>query len=78
MAKATDMLTPRQYAVMHGVAYTTVMNWLNQGLISGANKEELPFGGFYWKIPKSAPKPVLKSGPKPKASKKARRGKSNR
>jgi hypothetical protein len=78
MAKATEMLTPRQYAVLHGVAYTTVMNWLKQGLISGANKEDLPFGGFYWKIPKTAPKPILKAGPKPKANQKVTRRKSGK
>ena len=63
--RKVTMLTPRQYAAEHGVAYTTVMNWLRNGLITGADKEKLPFGnGYYWQIPKGAPKPVLKAGPK--------------
>lgn len=66
MKKSTKMLTPRQYAAEHGVAYTTVMNWLKQDLIPGADKEALPFGGYVYRIPKIAPKPNLKAGPKPK------------
>ncbi len=66
MVRKKEMLTPRQYADRVGVAYTTVMNWLRQGLIAGAVKEEMPFGGYVYQVPADASKPDLKSGPKPK------------
>lgn len=72
MGKAKRMLTPRQYAAEIGVAYTTVMNWLSKGLLPGAVKEQLPYGGgYYYQVPADTPKPELKSGPKPRASKKS-------
>ena len=49
---------------MHNVHYTTVMNWLRRDLVPGAIKEELPFGGYFYKIPAGAPIPELKPGPK--------------
>jgi hypothetical protein len=70
MGKAKRMLTPRQYASEAGVAYTTVMNWLQKGLIAGAVKESLPFGGYYWQVPYNAPPPKLQPGRPPKVSKK--------
>jgi hypothetical protein len=38
--------------------------------VPGAAKEELPFGGYFYKIPANAPIPELKPGPKPKRAKK--------
>jgi hypothetical protein len=71
MGKVKRMLTPRQYAQEVGAAYTTVMNWLSKGLLKGAVKQPLPYGGgYYYQVPADAPKPNLKSGPKPKATKK--------
>jgi hypothetical protein len=70
MAKKVKMITPRQYAQLHSVAYTTVMNWLKQGLISGALKRETPTG-HYWEIPAAAAAPELQPGrPANKTSKK--------
>jgi hypothetical protein len=74
MGKKKQMLTPRQYAIKIGVAYTTVMNWLSKGLLTGAAKEPLPFGGYYWQVPANAPKPNLKAGPKPKTKKAGKKG----
>jgi len=71
MGKAKRMLTPRQYAQEAGVAYTTVMSWLQKNLIAGAVKHPLPYGsGYYYQVPADAPKPELQPGPKPKADKK--------
>lgn len=63
----TLILTPRQYAAMHRVAYTTVMKWLQNDLIPGAYKLPLqfPFQGYIYQIPEDAPPPELKPGPKP-------------
>lgn len=64
------MLTPRKYAELKGVAYTTVMNWLQQGLIPQAVKHPT-LTGHYWEIPDSAPEPNLQPGrPSTKAAKK--------
>lgn len=65
-AKKPKMLSPRQYASKHDVAYTTVLFWLKNEAIQGAEKMALPFGeGRYaYQIPEDAPKPALKPGPK--------------
>jgi hypothetical protein len=76
MTKArAQTVTARQYAEMHGVAYTTVMKWLQNDLIPGAVKVSLPapFVGHTYQIPKDAPAPDLKPGPKPKAKPKAKK-----
>jgi hypothetical protein len=65
------MLTARQFAAAREVAYTTVINWLNKELLIGAEKEELAYGGFMWRIPENAEVPELKPGPKPKPTKKS-------
>src|SRR5262245_4981092 len=52
-----EMLTPRQFATKHGVAYTTVMEWLYAELLKGAVKQSSPFGeGYYYKIPANCPR----------------------
>src|SRR5262245_41615899 len=60
----SKMITAKEYAEMHNVHYTTVMNWLRRDLVPGAIKEELPFGGYFYKIPAGAPIPELKPRPK--------------
>jgi hypothetical protein len=62
------MLTARQFANMHGVPHSTVIFWLNKGVIPGAEKMEIAIGkkGFLWRIPDDAPLPKLPKGPKPK------------
>jgi hypothetical protein len=64
----SKMITPRAYAEKHEVAYTTVMFWLKNEKIAGAEKTPLPFGEgrFVYQIPEDAPKPELKPGPAPK------------
>jgi hypothetical protein len=58
-----EMLTPRQFAARHGVAYTTVMKWLHAELLKGAVQETSPFGeGYYYKIPANCPRPIRKPG----------------
>ncbi|HKQ77947.1 MAG TPA: hypothetical protein VJ810_29895 [Blastocatellia bacterium] len=60
------MLTPKEYAKQIQAAYSTVMSRLQRDLIPGAEKQELPSGGWYYTVPADAPKPQLKPGPKPK------------
>src|SRR5262245_32553994 len=60
----SKMITAKEYAEMHNVHYTTVMNWLRRDLVPGAIKEEPPFGRYFYKIPSDAPIPELKPGPK--------------
>lgn len=62
------MLTPRQFAEAKKVAYTTVMFWLNSGLITDAVKYET-LHGHYWEIPSTAVKTFER--PKPGRPKKA-------
>jgi hypothetical protein len=71
MVKTTKMLTPRKFAALQGVAYTTVMNWLQRGMITGAVKHPLPSGSHYWEVPETATAPELQPGrPSKKGSKK--------
>lgn len=72
MGKATKMLTPRQYAEANGVAYTTVMNWLQRGKIPEAVKRDTPTG-HYWEVPESAPVPQLQPG-RPSTKKASKKG----
>jgi hypothetical protein len=62
MKKDAEMTTPKIYAERHGVHYTTVMSWLRRDLVPGVVKEELPYGGWYYRIPVDAPLPELKPG----------------
>jgi hypothetical protein len=66
MKKDIEMTTPRKYAERHKVHYTTVMSWLRRDLVPGVVKEELPYGGWYYRIPVDAPLPELKPGRPPK------------
>jgi tetratricopeptide (TPR) repeat protein len=61
-----EMLTPREWAKAHDTSYHTVISWLRRNWIPGVQKTQLPSGGWYYLIPKDAPKPNLKRGPKPK------------
>jgi predicted site-specific integrase-resolvase len=71
MSRKGKLVTPRQYAEMNGVAYTTVMYWLNTGRVEGAVKHTTPFG-HYWELPEGAPRPKKLSGrPKKTATKKS-------
>ncbi len=60
------MLSPRQYAQAIERPYTTVMTWLQGGLLPRAKKRSTPTGHF-WEIPEGTPPPDLKPGPKPKS-----------
>lgn len=62
------MLTPRQYAKLRKVAYTTVMSWLRQDLIPGAVTQTVANKNYY-EIPSDAPRPAIKAG---RPSKKAK------
>lgn len=60
------MLTAKKYAEAVGKPYSTVMSWLQNDLIPGAMKEDLPIGGWYYLIPADAPQPETRRGPKKK------------
>lgn len=66
------MLTARQFAKRAGVAYPTVMKWLKENLIPGAELVTDGRFGPYWDIPATSLSKVAKRkpGPKPKAAKK--------
>jgi len=61
MSRKGKLVTPRQYAEMHGVGYTTVMYWLNTDRVEGAVKHTTPFG-HYWELPDDTPRPKKLSG----------------
>jgi hypothetical protein len=61
------MLSPKQYAEKVQKPYTTVMTWLQGGVIPEAVKHTTPTG-HYWEIPEGTKPPELKPGPKPKAN----------
>ena len=71
MSRKGKLVTPGQYAEMNGVAYTTVMYWLNTGRVEGAVKHPTPFV-HYWELPDNTPRPKKLSGrPKKAAARKA-------
>jgi hypothetical protein len=76
MKKGTQqMLTTAQFAEHYQVAYTTVMTWLQRGIVPGAQRVPTPRGDV-WEIPASATKeftPPAKGRPK-KAAKKSKKG----
>lgn len=58
-------MTAKQFAGQMGINYRTALNWLDDGLVPGAERRTSPIGE-YWEIPAEAlnmerPKP----GPKP-------------
>lgn len=59
------MITPKEFATLHDVAYTTVVGWLRLNLIEGAQKVELPhMKSHVYMVPKDAKPPELRPGPK--------------
>ena len=71
MSRKGKLVTPRQYAEMRGVAYTTVMHWLQGGKVEGSVKHETPHG-HYWELPDDTPRPKKLSGrPKKEGAKKS-------
>jgi|RhiMethySRZTD1v2_1073278.scaffolds.fasta_scaffold966863_3 predicted site-specific integrase-resolvase len=74
MSRKVKLVTPKEYAEINGVAYTTVLYWLNNGRVEGAVKYETPRGP-YWELPVDAPRPKKLSGrPKKSATKKSKKG----
>jgi hypothetical protein len=68
----TEMLTTAQFAEHYQVAYTTVMTWLQRGIVPGAQRVPTPRGDV-WEIPATATQeftPPPKGRPK-KAKRKA-------
>src|SRR4051794_13292708 len=66
--KQPRIMTAKQFAEQMAINYRTALNWLEAGLVPGAERRSSPIGE-YWEIPEAAltmdrPKP----GPKPKAS----------
>jgi hypothetical protein len=53
MKKRIRMLTAVQFAKEASISYTTVMSWLKQGLVPGAEKKA-DHRGEYWDIPDTA------------------------
>lgn len=60
-ANKAKTLTPGQYADKIGVAYTTVMNWLQQGIIPGTVKHSTPTV-HYRELPETTLAPKLQPG----------------
>jgi len=72
MSKKVRTMTARQFAKEMGVNYRTALNWLDDGLVPGAERKTSPIGE-YWEIPEGALKMARpKPGPK-KTSKKGRK-----
>lgn len=71
MAKGkVEMMTTRQFAERMEINYRTALNWLEAGLVPGAERK-VSLIGEYWEIPSTAltmDRP--KRGPKKKGSKK--------
>jgi hypothetical protein len=65
------MISVTDFAKQKGISLRTAFTWLREGLVPGAEREDLPNGSAYWKVPASAvnmdrPK---KAGRKPKSEK---------
>jgi hypothetical protein len=66
--KADAVMTARQFAGRMDVHYRTALNWLEGGLVPGAQRKSSPVGE-YWEVPEAALKMKRpKSGPKPKGN----------
>jgi hypothetical protein len=64
--KGSGAMTAKQFAKKMGVHYRTVLNWLDAGLIAGAERKSSIIGE-YWEVPESALKMDRpKMGPKPR------------
>ena len=64
-------MTARQFSEAMEVEYATVIRWLKQGLVPGAEFKEVLPGVKWWEIPESA----IEDMERPKAGrKKARKG----
>lgn len=62
------VMTAKQFAEQMSVNYRTALNWLEAGLVPGAERKSSPIGE-YWEISDAALKMVRpKPGPKPKAN----------
>lgn len=74
MGRKVKLVTPKEYAEINGVAYTTVMYWLQTGRVAGAVKHETPRGP-YWELPEDTPRPKKLSGrPRKSTTKKSKKG----
>ncbi len=62
MKKKVQMITPRAFADLHGIKYQTVMRWLQNEKIDGAEKVAMPDGRHYYFIPDNAKPPKLRPG----------------
>ena len=68
-------MTVKEFAEKMDRSYETIIRWLSRGAVPGAYIEELTPTIRIWRIPESALEmPIPKSGPKPKAAKKAKKG----
>lgn len=72
------MLTARQFAKRAGVAYPTVIKWLKENLIPGAEMKRSPQFGNYWDIPADSLKSVAKRKPGPKKGTKQKKKRASR
>lgn len=56
------MLTPKKFAELHGVAYTTVLYWISKGLLAGVESVEMPDGRTAYAVPADTQPPELQRG----------------
>ncbi len=65
--KPARLMTARQFAERMDVNYRTALNWLEAGLVPGAERKQSLIGD-HWEIPETALKMERpKRGPTPKA-----------
>jgi hypothetical protein len=67
MSKKHTIMTAKQFAEQMDVNYRTALNWLEAGLVPGAERRHSPIGE-YWEISEAALKMERpKPGPKPRS-----------
>jgi len=77
--KGEEFMTATEFAKAMDYDYSTIMRWLREGIVPGAEFVPISGGFGVWQIPHSAiteikpPRPGRKRGEK-KAAKKARKG----
>jgi hypothetical protein len=54
MEKHMKIISVKDFAEQRGISLRTAFTWLREGLVPGAEREDLPNGSAYWKIPASA------------------------
>jgi predicted site-specific integrase-resolvase len=64
MKKVRKMVSPKEFAELRGLAYSTVMSWIRAGLLKGVVTHTKPL--LWYELPANAALPVTRAARKKK------------